>query len=196
MTYEHIFKITNEGPSPIYHETKAQIFVPITDVSLMGSISPSDTCLQTSNAQTDIFNVGDSTDKFSYPMACNTVKCRIYECTFPPGWLKSDIKEVKVKMVFTSQAANEDPDHDSFAMFTHLKIDQVMSHSVTEMVSVKVGLAQRLIQHWPIVLGLVLVLILVTVVIVAIFKITGFNILNKLRFFKEKLDDEENKAIL
>jgi hypothetical protein len=95
MAYEHIFKITNEGPSPTNHETKAQIYVPITDVSLMDSISPKAICKQTSNDETDIFNVGASTDEFSNPMACNTVKCRIYECTFPPGWLKSEIKEVK-----------------------------------------------------------------------------------------------------
>jgi hypothetical protein len=78
-------------------------------------------------------------------------------------------------------------------MFTHLKIDQVTSHSVTEMVSVKVGLVRRLIKNWPIVLGLLLVFLMFTTVIVLIFKVSGFN---KLRIFKDKLDDEENKAIL
>ena len=110
-----------------------------------------------------------------------------------------------------SQIANEDPDRTSFAIFTHAKIGEegkdpnlefvfftlsmfllffsdMYYHAVSVMTSTKVGLVQRLIEKWPIILGLVLVIIFVVAVIFAMYKTNSFG---KLRIFKNKLEKEK-----
>ena len=66
-----------------------------------------------------------------------------------------------------------------------------MDHAVTEMQSDQVGLTQALMTYWPIILGGVLVLIFMALVVVALYKTNSFN---KMRIFKQKLEEEERLA--
>ena len=112
---------TNEGPSPTNEDVTFKVYVPIKDFisDVKVSLDENITCEFIANSQPFQLSI----DAYDNPIACNQDEGQKFHCHVYPLWKAETFHQIEVKFKFNATLANLDPDHTTFAIFTHV-VDQ------------------------------------------------------------------------
>ena len=117
----HRFDIFNEGPSPTNEDVTFKVYVPIKDFigDVKVSLDEATNCDFYGNSQPFQLSI----DPYNNPIACNQDEGKKFICKVKKLWGAETLHRIEVKFKFNAALANQDPDHTTFAVFTHV-VDQ------------------------------------------------------------------------
>ena len=117
----HRFDIFNEGPSPTNEDVTFKVYVPIRDFISDVKVFLDKTTICELYGKSQPFQL--SIDPYDNPIACNQDEGQKFICHVYALWEAEIFHQIEVKFKFNSTLANQDLDHTTFAIFTHL-VDQ------------------------------------------------------------------------
>ena len=187
---QHVYEITNQGPSPTTEETTLVFYVPKSDLIKDQRLSESSiNCREgiTNKFRTNAATSGSFID-------CSNSQCMTFTCRVPENWAKDTKHNFTISMVFQNSEALK-KDANSFAIFSHLSINDQMDemvHSISQMTSVRFGAAQTVVRYLPIVLSVIFGIVIVVITFSLLHR---FGCLKKLRIYNNQLEQakEEEK---
>ena len=187
----HIFKLINHGPSYTNQVKILNLYFPNSNLtSLVKTPNITDiTCTkEISDEPVDMNNMDDlDIPSDENPFGCVKGQCIVLSCTIPKYWKKGQEKEFDLEVQFNSKFAEEYEDQ-TFSVYSIASIDGQETMALTKMSKVQLGAIERLVQNWPIVLG---VLGGIAVILGTFLVLWRTGILAKMRPYK--LDEEEVK---
>ena len=184
----HTFKLINHGPSYTNQNKILKLYFPNSDLtSLVRTPNiPDITCTkEISDEPVDMDDMDIPSDE--NPFGCVKEQCIVLSCTIPKYWKKGQEKEFDMEVQFNSKFAEEYEDQ-TFSVYSIASIDGQETMALTKMSKVQLGAIERLVQNWPIVLG---VLGGIAVILGTFLVLWRTGMLAKMRPYK--LDEEEVK---
>jgi len=206
-----MFKITNQGPSNPKKSLNGgnvvvKIYVPVNDLlkseqnqDKIEAFDSNDNRLnnacqlkpQFASRLSDIKDLkcGDSDNVISCK---ETGTCAVYTWCFNSNWPKGEFKLINVNMTFKGA----EDEVSSYTVCTHLQVENkdpikgIKISGITNLQSSEAGQAAPLKKLWPIIVGIVIVVVIAIIIAIACYKTNTFS---KLRFFKDRIEEEEVK---
>ena len=199
-SFIHNYKLVNDGPSPTNKIYEFMLYLPsliIEDPTNVEKIfdfipdrNPKIGCEYVNDTNSMAIPTIKNKQGFE-PIACSSKDCVVYRCEIDEKWAKGDSKSVKIKMTLRSnlfaKAKSKLHKLDHFSVWTSISYkagnnDTSYISENTDFVSNRSGNWQaRIVEYWPIAVGLFVGIVVLAVLIYAFFKAGG---LKKLRFFR------------
>ena len=183
----HTFKLINHGPSYTNQDKILKLYIPNSNLtSLFKTPNFTDiTCTKEISDEPVSMDISIPSDE--NPFGCVKGQCIVLSCTIPRYWKKDQEKEFDLEVQFNATFAEEYEDQ-TFSVYSIASIDGQEIMALTKMSKVQLGAIERLVQNWPIVLG---VLGGIAVILGTFLVLWRTGILAKMRPYK--LDEEEVK---
>ena len=185
--FVHTFKLINHGPSYTNQDKILKFYFPHSNLtSLVRNPNIKDiTCKK--EISDEPVNMDISIPSDENPLSCVTGQCVVLSCTILRYWKKGQEKEFDLEVQFNATFAEEYEDQ-TFSIYSIASIDGQETMALTKMSKVQLGAIERLVQNWPIVLG---VLGGIAVILGTFLVLWRTGMLAKMRPYK--LDEEEVK---
>lgn len=199
-SFIHNYKLVNDGPSPTNKIYEFMLYLPkliIEDSSNVEEIfdfipyrKPKIVCEKMNYTNSLAMPTIKNKQGFE-PISCTSYDCVVHRCKIYEKWARGDSKSVKIKMKLQSslfaKANSKLQKLDHFSVWTSISFkagsnDTSYISESTDFVSNRSGNWQaRIVEYWPIAVGLFVGIVVLAVLIYAFFKAGG---LKKLRFFR------------
>ena len=182
--FVHTFKLINHGPSYTNQDKILKLYFPNSDLTSLVKTPKINniTCRKEIIDEPVHMNISIPSDE--NPFGCATGQCIVLSCTIPRYWKKDQEKEIDLEVKSNPSVAQ----NQTFTVYSIASIDDHQTMALTKMSKVQLGAIERLVQNWPIVLG---VLGGIAVILGTFLVLWRTGILAKMRPYK--LDEEEVK---